>query len=252
MANEPATQLLARDRVRLLTFDVGGTVFDWHSTIRDDVRGIAAAKGARVDAAAFANAWRRGMFEHLAEVRSGQLPWMNADHLHRMALDDVLRREPELRLSNAERDELNRVWHRLRAWPDAPAAIARLRGRFTVIVLTVLSWAIVVDSSKAAGIDWDGVLACEFLGHYKPAREAYLAGVRLAGGTPEQAMMVAAHPGDLRAAMAAGLHAAYVPRPGEQGAGNDGDLSPQPDFAVNAADFADLARQLVGESHRQP
>ena len=151
-----------------------------------------------------------------------------------------------MRLSSAERDELNLVWHRLRAWPDAPAAIARLRSRFTVIVLTVLSWGIVVDNSKAAGIDWDGVLSCEFLGHYKPDREAYLAGVRLAGSTPDQAMMVAAHPGDLRAAMAAGLQAAYVPRPGERGAGNDPDLSPQPDFAVNALDFADLVRQLVG------
>ena len=46
--------------------------------------------------------------------------------------------------------------------------------------------------------------------------------------------------------MAAGLSAAYVPRPGERGEGNDGDLSPQDDFAINAADFTDLAQQLVG------
>jgi 2-haloacid dehalogenase len=58
--------------------------------------------------------------------------------------------------------------------------------------------------------------------------------------------MVAAHPGDLRAAKAAGLHTAYIPRPGERGAGNDPDLSPQPDFDMNATDFHDLARQLVG------
>ena len=32
---------------------------------------------------------------------------------------------------------------------------------------------------------------------------------------PEQAMMVAAHPGDLQAAMAAGLRSAYVHRDGE-------------------------------------
>ena len=71
MANEPETKLPERDRVRLLTFDVGGTVFDWHSTIRDEVSRIAADKGARVDAGRFANAWRRGMFEQLAEVRRG-------------------------------------------------------------------------------------------------------------------------------------------------------------------------------------
>ena len=45
--------------------------------------------------------------------------------------------------------------------------------------------------------------------------------------------------------MAAGLRSAYVPRPGESGDGNDGDLSPQPDFDVNARDFTDLADQLL-------
>ncbi len=151
---------------------------------------------------------------------------------------------PALDLTTAERDELNRVWHSLRVWPDAPQALEQLRRRYTVVVLTILSWALVVDSSKTAGITWDGILSCEFLGHYKPDPEAYHAGVQLLGLAPHEAMMVAAHPGDLRAAKEAGLHTAYVPRPGERGEGNDPDLSPQPDFDVNATDFHDLARQL--------
>jgi 2-haloacid dehalogenase len=162
-----------------------------------------------------------------------------------MALDDVLERHSALQLSGAERDDLNLVWHRLRAWPDAPEAIEAMRGRFTVVVLTVLSWAIAVDSSKAAGIEWDGILSCEFLGVYKPDKDAYLACARLLRLEPSQVMMAAAHPGDLRAAMAAGFRSAYVPRPGERGDGNDGDLSPQADFDVNARDFPDLARQLL-------
>jgi hypothetical protein len=59
-------------------------------------------------------------------------------------------------------------------------------------------------------------------------------------------MMVAAHPGDLRAAKAAGFHTACVPRPGERGEGYNPDLSSQPDFDVNAVNFDDLARQFVG------
>ena len=57
--------------------------------------------------------------------------------------------------------------------------------------------------------------------------------------------MVAAHPGDLRAAKAAGLATAFVPRPRERGEGKDPDLSSQPSFDVNAGDFNDLARELV-------
>lgn len=232
-------------RVRALTFDVGGTVFDWHHSIRDEIAALAAGEGVDLDAAQFANDWRRRMFELLFQMRAGEIEQTNADGLHRLALDDVVPAHG-LELDAAGRDELNRVWHRLRVWPDFPAALEVLKSRYTVVVLTVLSWSIAVDSSKANGLSWDGILSCEFLGHYKPDREAYLRGLELIGVAPEEAMMVAAHPGDLRAAMEAGLSAAYVPRPGERGAGNDGDLSPQADFAINAEDFTDLARQLVG------
>ena len=232
-------------RIRALTFDVGGTVFDWHHTIRDEVASLAAQRGVTVDAPRFANEWRQGMFGILQRVRGGELPSMNADEMHRRAVDSVAATHPDLALSEADKDDLNRVWHRLRAWPDAPEAIQRLRSRYTVVVLTILSWALVVDSSKAEGVQWDGILSCEFLGHYKPDPQAYLSGLRLLGVAPDQAMMVAAHPGDLRGAMAVGMRSAYVPRPGENGDGNDGDLSPQPDFDVNATDFRDLAARLL-------
>ena len=232
--------------IKALTFDVGGTIFDWHHTIREEVERLAQARGVEMDCASFTNNWRWRMFELLGQVRSGDLPWMNADELHRRALDDMVEKYPVFNLTMEERDTLNLVWHRLRVWPDAPQALEQLRSRYTVVVLTILSWALVVDSSKIAGITWDGILSCEFLGHYKPDPDAYQAGVKLLGIAPHEAMMVAAHPGDLRAAKAAGLHTAYVPRPGERGEGNDPDLSPQPDFDVNATDFPDLARQLVG------
>ncbi len=232
--------------IKALSFDVGGTIFDWHHTIRDEVERLAQERGVEMDCASFTNNWRWRMFELLGQVRSGELPWMNADELHRRALDDMVVQYPILDLTIAERDALNQVWHRLWVWTDAPQALEQLRSRYTVVVLTILSWALVVDSSKMAGITWDGILSCEFLGHYKPDPEAYQAGVQLLGIAPHEAMMVAAHPGDLRAAKAAGLHTAYVPRPGERGEGNDPDLSPQPDFDVNATDFHDLTRKLVG------
>ncbi len=232
-------------QIRALTWDIGGTVFDWHHTIKDEITRLAAARGSELDPALFANTWRARMFEQLQRVRSGDLPWMNADQLHRMVLDELAGQHPSLELSAADLDALNGVWHRLYVWPDAPDALRRLRERYTVVVLTVMSTAIAVDSSKHNGVAWDAILSCEFLGHYKPEPEAYLRGLKLLGVEPAQALMCAAHHGDLRAAMAAGLRSAYVPRPGERGEGNDRDLSPQPDFDINAADFKDLADQLL-------
>ncbi len=231
-------------KINALTFDVGGTVFDWRGTIEEELRRLASEQRAGLDVSQFATDWRVGMFQTLGKVRSGELPWMNADQIHRSVLDDVLTKHTAIELSDSGRDDLNNVWHRLNAWPDAPAVIEKLRSRYTVVVLTVLSWSIAVDCSKHNGISWDGILSCEFLGHYKPDAEAYQKGVSLLRLEPDQAMMVAAHPRDLKAAIAAGLHSAYVHRVGESpGVFEEGDSAPEWD--VNTRDFAELERQLL-------
>lgn len=226
--------------IKALTFDVGGSVFDWQTATRGAVRSLAAARGVTVDDRAFAFTWRRRMFEQLAEVRAGKRPWQNADSLHRAVLDELAADYPALALTDADRDELNRVWHRLGVWEDVSEALAQLRQRYVVSILTVLSLAIVVDSSKHAGIDWDAYLSCEFLGVYKPEHRAYTYAAELLGAKPEETMMVAVHPPDLAAAAAAGLKTAYV-KPKLAEAGSRGDTS---NFDVRAEDYRDLARQL--------
>ena len=234
--------------IKALTFDIGGTVFDWRGTIEDEVGRLAEDKGADVDVRQFATDWRRGMFAMLARVRTGELPWMNADQLHRRMLDDVLAVHTGLELSSAERDELNEVWHRLKAWPDAADAIRRLRGRYKVVVLTVLSWSIAIDCSRHNVIDWDGILSCEFLGHYKSDPPAYWSAVKLLRLEPSQAMMVAAHTNDLHAAMGVGMHSAYVHREGESPGtfGTDEVAAQTSGFDVSAKDFPELADMLLG------
>ena len=126
-------------------------------------------------------------------------------------------------------------------------AIERLRGRYTTVVLTVLSYSIVVDCSKYNRIDWDGILSCEFLGHYKTDPEAYLTALELLRVEPLEAMMVAAHAGDLQGAKSAGLHTAYVHREGESDVfpGSSDPDSVSSEFDVIAVDFPDLADKLL-------
>ena len=233
-----------RNGIKALTFDVGGSIFDWQTATRQAVRALADARGATVDDAGFAMTWRRRMFEELARVRSGEPPWQNADQLHRAVLDELADAHPQLELSDADRDELNRAWHRMGAWDDVPDALGKLREHYIVSVLTVLSLSIVVDSSRHAGIDWDAYLSCEFLGVYKPAPAAYRKAARLLGAQPDEVMMVAVHPGDLLAAQRAGLKTGYVkPKLWEPGA--DG---PEDSFDISADDYGALARQLCEPS----
>ncbi len=226
--------------VKVLTFDVGGSIFDWQTATRQAVRALASDRGVQVDDRAFCFTWRRRMFEQLAEVRAGDRPWQNADQIHRNVLDELATEYSELELSASDLDDLNRAWHRMGVWEDVPESLAALRERYVVAILTVLSLAIVVDSSKHAGIDWDAYLSCEFLGVYKPEAAAYQTAARLLGATPEETMMVAVHPPDLAAAARAGLKTAYV-QPKLEEAGSRGDTA---GFDIRAVDYRDLARQL--------
>ena len=97
------------------------------------------------------------MFELFQPVRKREAPWRNADQLHLEALEIILN-ECDWAMIISEREQLNTVSHRLNAWPDAPANIEKLRSRFKVTVLTVLSWQIAVSSSKHNDISWDGIL----------------------------------------------------------------------------------------------
>jgi 2-haloacid dehalogenase len=142
--------------VKALTFDVGGTVFDWRGAIETEVQRISDEQQAGADARQIATDWRVRMFEELERVKSGELLRMNADVLHRHVLDEVLDNHDSLKLSVVERDELNQAWHRMKTWDGSFDAIHKLRETYTI---TVLSLSIAVDCSKLNGLSWDGIMS---------------------------------------------------------------------------------------------
>jgi len=231
------------ESVKGLFFDVGGTVFDWKNTARENVQKLADENGALIDSEAFANAWRGEMFKVHTQVRKGDLPWMNADDMHLQALANMANDYPLLnQIDNASLVES--TWSHLRPFAGAPEAIERLRTEYTVVVLTILSWENIVYSSKRARVQWDGILSCEFLGYYKPSLQAYLKATRLLGLKPSEAMMVAAHEGDLAAARAAGLHTAYVNVPEEDNMAAGFEAPDDSSFDIEAQDFDGLCCKL--------
>ncbi len=227
-------------KIKALAFDVGGSVFDWQTAVRRKVVELAKSHGAEIDDYEFAHAWRRRMFELLAEVITGNRESANADVLHRLALDDLVPGYAGFALSDQQKDDLTMVWHSMEVWEDFPAALEQLRQHYKVVILSVLSWSILVDSSKHAGISWDGILSCEFLGHYKPLPQAYQRCASLLRLAPEELMMVAVHPRDLAAAARAGLKTGFV-KPKLEEAGSEGDTS---SFDIVADDYADFVGRM--------
>jgi 2-haloacid dehalogenase len=230
--------------VRAMIFDTFGTVVDWRgSIIAEGERYWKPKRGLDLDWAAFAVAWRGKYAPFMNKVRSGELPWTKLDDLHRLALDEVLAELGVSSLSDADKQELNFVWHRLNAWPDAPAGLARLKSRYLIAPLSNGNLSLLTEMAKFAGLPWDCILGCDLFQHYKPDPETYLGAVAILGLRPDQVMMTAAHTGDLEAARRLGLRTAFVHRPFERA----GEVPPLPAadaFDVVATDFRDMATKL--------
>jgi 2-haloacid dehalogenase len=226
-----------------LVFDIFGTVVDWRGSIIEEGRVFGARHGLQVDWAVFADDWRAGYQPAMQQVRSGALPWTDLDGLHRRILDRLLAARGIV-LQEADAAEFNRVWHRLRPWPDSVAGLTRLKRRHVIATLSNGNVALLVNMAKNAGLPWDTVLSAELFHHYKPDPEVYLGAARLLGVAPGRLMMVAAHPSDLRAAAACGLRTAYVDRPLERGPSGPRESWQAGQFDRVADSLEDLAGQL--------
>ena len=236
---------MAGDTIKALTFDVFGTVVDWHGSVAREVRALAKAKSLRLNAVKFTDAWRAGYRPSMDKVRSGALPWTKIDVLHRMILDDLL---AQFKISDAlteeEKADLNRVWHRLKPWPDAVRGLKRLKSKYIISTLSNGNTGLLVNMAKQADLPWDCIFSSETFRHFKPDPEMYLGAADALDLKPGEVMMVASHKHDLRAAAQNGLKTAFIKRPHEYGRNKNPDLASEPEFTYNADDFLDLAQQL--------
>ena len=235
---------MAIPQVDALVFDVFGTVVDWRTSVADEGRMLGKTKGITADWEAFADAWRGKYQPFMSKVRSGELPWTKLDMLHRMGLDEVLTEFGITSLTEDEKIDLNRAWHRLHPWSDSVPGLYRLKAKFILGTMSNGNIALMTNMAKFAGLPWDCILGAEVAKAYKPDPKTYLTGAELLDLPPERVMMVAAHQNDLLAAQKVGLKTAFVPRPLERGAGNSPDLTPDSSFDVVATDFVDLASQM--------
>jgi 2-haloacid dehalogenase len=234
--------------VAALLFDVFGTVVDWRSSIIAELNAFAATRGLKADWATFTDDWRRLYQPAMEEVRSGRRAWTILDVLHRESLEKLLGSHAIGGLSEADKQHLAAVWHRLTPWPDAVVGLRRLKRRYIIGTLSNGNIGLLVRMAKNADLPWDVVLGAETARAYKPQRQAYLANAALLNLEPAQVMLVAAHNGDLQAAAAAGLRTAFVARPREYGPGQTRDLAPEHAWDVVADSFGTLADAMGCEA----
>lgn len=205
------------DPLRVLLFDVFGTLVDWRASLIDIAETIAARSGVQAGWAAIVDDWRRAYQPAMDEVRRGA-PWRDLDSLQRETLSDVLATRG-VALPAEGRESLVRGWRQLRPWPDSREGLDRLRRRHVTATLSNGHLALLADLLKFADLSVDALLSAQLASGYKPDAKVYLTALRLLDCPPSEAGMVAAHGSDLRAAAALGLRPIFVRRPLEWGPG---------------------------------
>ena len=224
----------------VLAFDVFGTVVDWYGTVSREIESLDSG----VNGSEFALAWRAGYAPAMQRVSSGELPWTLIDDLHRMILEQILPEFGLNQLSEAQKLNLNSVWHRLIPWEDSVQGLHRLKSDFRICTLSNGNYELLSDMAQSAGLPWDKILCAETFLKYKPDPDTYLGVAKSFNVDTADVMMVAAHQSDLDAARACGLMTAYIERPLEYGPDKPKKIVIEPANNYHAKSILDLAHLL--------
>lgn len=226
--------------VRVLLFDVLGTVVDVDScVIRETTAALLAAGFDRSDAEAILAGCHTRLDDSMGEIRAGRSPWQKHRDLRRLALHEAVADVAQSALEPQVEEELSGVIHRLDPWPDSAAALRSLQRSVGVVGLSNADTAELVGLSIHGSLSWHALLSAELATSFKPDPAVYEMALKLLGVQPDEAVMVAAHPWDLRAAAALGLSTAYVGRPGAE------PPRPDDDFDIVVNDLAELVPLLT-------
>jgi len=230
----------------VILFDTYGTVVDWRNSVSGEGRALARTKGIDdIDWASFADAWRAGYAPKMKKVRDGTRPWTANDVLHRERLDEILTEFGIAeRFTESEKFDFNRVWHRLRPWPDSVPGLRRLKSRYIIGTLSNGSFRLLANMAKHAGLPWDCIVSSDNFHAFKPDPKIYQGAIDLLGGEAGQVILCAAHNFDLQQARAFGMKTAFVQRPTEYGPTQNTDLLPTDDWDIIAYSIEEVAARL--------
>ena len=141
-------------------------------------------------------------------------PFERQEAIHRRSLAVLV---PQFHLeglwTEAELDDLVRLWYQLAAWPDSAGALARLGEGAPVVALSDGSVELLTSLDARNRLGFTQLFGSDTWRAYKPNPAVYLGAVEKLQLKPGEVALVAAHLSDLWAAKQCGLRAFYVERP---------------------------------------
>ena len=225
-------------KIKVCMFDQYGTVVDMQKGLTEVVTPYLQRKGWNGRPDALVTWWRRTHFENSmidALLHREHTPYREIGHralaytLTRAAIPHTMD-EVHFLVAQIER---------LTPFPDVPEALARLKTRYKIVVLSNGDPDMLEAAKAFHKIPFDAVISVAAANSFKPHVATYAKAAEITAVKPDEILFVANHAFDCIGAKSAGMHTAFIDRRMRP----FGITPHQPDLIV--PDMAGLADLLV-------
>lgn len=232
-------------KIKALTFDCYGTLIDWESGILTVLRAWACRHGADSSGAQLLRAFADA--EHRCQAQTPTAPYPEILRAVHARIAATL----GLPTTSGEADALARSIPDWPSFEDSPTALAELKQRYKLLILSNIDRASFAHSNRKLGVRFDAIITAEDVGSYKPNPGHFLRAFEVLGAMGigrEQCLHVAQslfH--DHVPAQALGIRTVWVDR--RHGRTGDGATPPPPDEVTPdlvVPDLAALAQLAAG------
>jgi 2-haloacid dehalogenase len=227
-----------KSTVKVCMFDQYGTVVDMQTGLTEAVTPYLQGKGWNGRPDALVTWWRRTHFENSmidALLHREHTPYREIGH---RALAYTLTRAGIPHTIDEVRFLVAQI-ERLTPFPEVPEALARLKTRYKIVVLSNGDPDMLEAAKAFHKIPFDAVISVAAANSFKPHVATYAKAAEIMGVRPDEILFVANHAFDCVGAKSAGMHTAFIDRRMRP----FGITPHQPDLIV--PDMAGLADLLV-------
>lgn len=197
--------------IKVCMFDQYGTVVDMQKGLTEVAAPYLKAKGWTGRPDAFVTWWRRTHFENSmidALLHKAHTPYRE---IGERAVAYTLERAGIAHTAEEVRFLVAQI-EKLKPFPDVPGALARLRTRYKIVVLSNGDPDMLEAAKAHHRIAFDDVISVAAAESFKPHVATYAKAAEIVGVRMDEVLFVANHAFDCVGAKAAGMHAAFIDR----------------------------------------
>ena len=206
-----ASAVELRGKIKVCMFDQYGTVVDMQIGLAEVATPFLKRKGWDGNPYKFVTWWRRTHFENSmidALLQKEHTPYREIGH---RSLAWVLERAG-IKYTMDEVRYLVAQIEKLRPFPDVPEALARLKSKYKIVVLSNGDPDMLETAKQYHKIPFDAVISVAVANAFKPHAATYTKAAEILGVRMEEVLFVANHNFDCIGAKSTGMHTAFIDR----------------------------------------